>query len=69
MYSSDTSVFPLIRAMDDSIDDAGPGPGSHIDQDDNDMLFFEADESVETDPWFDLEQDRRTPPVFITIHR
>lgn len=55
--------------MDDSIDDAGPGPGSHIDQDDNDMLFFEADESVETDPLFDLEQDRRTPPVFITIHR
>ncbi|UPL02007.1 hypothetical protein LCI18_012941 [Fusarium solani-melongenae] len=55
--------------MDDSIDDAGPGPGSHIDQDDNDMLFFEADESVETDPCFDLEQDRRAPPVFITIHR
>ncbi|RSM18465.1 hypothetical protein CDV31_002600 [Fusarium ambrosium] len=55
--------------MDDSIDDADLGPDSHIYQDDNDMLFFEADESVETDPCLDLEQDHRTPPVFITIHR
>ncbi|KAI8656334.1 hypothetical protein NCS56_01237100 [Fusarium sp. Ph1] len=55
--------------MDDSIDDADPSPGSHVEQDDNDILFFEADESVETDPCFDLEQDRRAPPVFITIHR
>lgn len=55
--------------MDDSIDDADPSAGNHFQQDDNSMLFFEADESVETDPCFDLEQDRRAPPVFITIHR
>ncbi|KAJ3541584.1 hypothetical protein NM208_g4539 [Fusarium decemcellulare] len=56
--------------MDDSVDDADsadPGPGSHIDQDHS--LFFETDESIETDPCFDLEEDRRAPPVFITIHR
>ncbi|RMJ18134.1 hypothetical protein CDV36_002217 [Fusarium kuroshium] len=72
LYSGVTSILPLcsyVHAMDDSVDDTDLGPDSHIDQDDNDMLFFEADESVETDPCLDLEQDRRAPPVFITIHR
>ncbi|RSL51513.1 hypothetical protein CEP54_011381 [Fusarium duplospermum] len=72
LYSGVTSIFPLcsyVRAMNDSIDDGDLGPDSHIDQDDNDMLLCEADESIETDPCLDFEQDRRVPPVFITIHR